>query len=227
MEPQHQPRAHSEKKTTPSVNSIDGNDLGKYQKFVLGSGLIFFVTLLVYIPAMQGGFIWDDDRYVTENPTLKSVEGLTQTWLKPSANPQYYPLVFTSFWLEYRLWGPNPTGYHVFNVLLHALNALLLWLLLNQLQVPGAWFAAMFFALHPVQVESVAWVSERKNVLSGLFYFGSAVCLFRFFGIDGEAEDQTKKWFWYVLGFVLFLAALLSKTVTSSLPAAMATARSM
>jgi tetratricopeptide (TPR) repeat protein len=195
--------------------------LGKYQRLVLGAGLILLATLLVYIPAMQSGFIWDDDRYVTENPTLRSLEGLTHTWLKPSSNPQYYPLVFTSFWLEYRLWGLNPAGYHVVNVLLHALNALLLWLLFKRLKVPGGWFAAMLFALHPVQVESVAWVTERKNVLSALFYFSSAFCLFRFFGINGEAEDQPHKWSWYALGFLLFLFALLSKTVACSLPAAM------
>jgi hypothetical protein len=89
-------------------------------------GLLILVTLTAYIPAMQGGFVWDDDDYVTNNLTLRSLHGLGQVWLNPSATPQYYQLVFSSFWLEYTLWGLNPTGYHVVNVLLHAFSALLL-----------------------------------------------------------------------------------------------------
>ena len=104
------------------------------------------------------------------------------------------------------------------NVLLHALSALLLWRLLQCLNVPGAWLAAAVFALHPVQVESVAWVTERKNVLSAFFYLGSMFCLFRFFGLAGEKEDESGLR-WYVSG--LLACALLSKTVTCTLPAAM------
>jgi Flp pilus assembly protein TadD len=169
---------------------------------------------------MQGGFVWDDDDYVTENPTLRSLHGLRQIWLNPRSTPQYYPLVFSSFWLEYKFWGVRPTGYHVVNVLLHALNALLLWRLLQFLNVPGAWLAAAVFVLHPVQVESVAWVTERKNVLSAFFYLGSMFCLFRFFGLAGEKEDKSGLR-WYVSGLLLFACALLSKTVTCTLPAAM------
>ncbi|MEJ2431379.1 MAG: hypothetical protein P8075_21060 [Deltaproteobacteria bacterium] len=153
------------------------------------TGLLLFLTLLAYVPAMQGGFIWDDDSYVTENQTLRSLEGLEKIWVQPNSTPQYYPLVFSSFWLEYKLWGLNPTGYHLVNILLHALSALLLYRLLVYLNVPGAWLAAAVFALHPVHVESVAWVAERKNVLSGFFYFSSAFCLFRFFGLAGEGAS--------------------------------------
>jgi tetratricopeptide (TPR) repeat protein len=184
------------------------------------AGLLILITLTAYIPAMQGGFVWDDDSYVTENPTLKSLHGLRQIWLNPSSTPQYYPLVFSSFWLEYKLWGLNQTGYHVVNVLLHALSALLLWRLLQWFNVPGAWLAAAVFALHPVHVESVAWVTERKNVLSAFFYLGSMFCLFRFFGLAGEKEDKSDLR-WYVSGLLLFACALLSKTVTCTLPAAM------
>jgi len=184
------------------------------------AGLLILITLTAYIPAMQGGFVWDDDDYVTENSTLRSSHGLRQIWLNPSSTPQYYPLVFSSFWLEYKLWGLNPTGYHVVNVLLHAFSALLLWRLLQCLNVPGAWLAAAVFALHPVQVESVAWVTERKNVLSAFFYLGSMFCLFRFFGLAGEKEDESGLR-WYVSGLLLFTCALLSKTVTCTLPAAM------
>jgi tetratricopeptide (TPR) repeat protein len=184
------------------------------------TGLLLFLTLLAYVPAMQGGFIWDDDSYVTENQTLRSLEGLEKIWVQPNSTPQYYPLVFSSFWLEYKLWGLNPTGYHLVNILLHALSALLLYRLLVYLNVPGAWLAAAVFALHPVHVESVAWVAERKNVLSGFFYFSSAFCLFRFFGLAGEGEKKSNLW-WYAAGLLLFACALLSKTVTSTLPAAM------
>jgi protein O-mannosyl-transferase len=131
--------------------------------------LLVVAVLIAYLPALQGGYIWDDNRYVTENPILPQPDGLAAIWTDPGATIQYYPMVFTTFWLEYRLWGLNPLGYHATNILLHALSALLLWAILRRLAVPGAWLAAALFALHPVHVESVAWVTERKNVLSGLF----------------------------------------------------------
>jgi len=137
--------------------------------------LLLFITLTCYEPAMQGGFIWDDDRYVTENPVLTSTDGLARIWLELGSTIQYYPMVFTSFWVEYRLWGLNPTGFHVVNVLLHALGAVLLWRVLRLLKVPCAWMAAAVFAVHPVHVESVAWITERKNVLSGVFYLSSVL----------------------------------------------------
>jgi len=184
------------------------------------AGLLLALTVLAYVPAMQAGFVWDDDSYVSENPTLRSVDGLGLIWLDPDSSPQYYPLVFSSFWLEYQLWGPVPTGYHVVNVLLHALSALLLWCLLRQLGLPGAWLVAAVFALHPVHVESVAWVTERKNVLSTVFYLGSAIGLLRYFGLAGASESGRSRSRWYIVGLLLFVGALLSKTVTASLPAA-------
>ena len=139
-------------------------------------GLIFVVVVVSYVPALRGGFIWDDQDYVTENMTLRSRAGLRAIWLEVGAVPQYYPLVHTTYWLEYHLWGLRPFGYHLVNVLLHAANAGLLYLVLRRLGVRGAYFAAFVFALHPVHVESVAWISERKNVLSGAFYLGSVAC---------------------------------------------------
>ena len=171
------------------------------------------MTAGAYIPAMNGGFIWDDDDYVQDNLTLRSLEGLGQIWFQPGATRQYYPLVHTTYWLEYRLWGLNPTGYHVVNVILHALSAVLVWRLLIRLKVPGAWAAAALFALHPVHVESVAWITERKNTLSGAFYLSAAWAYLRY------EEARSPRLYWAAL--LLFAAALLSKTVTCTLPAAL------
>ncbi|MAX26494.1 MAG: hypothetical protein CMJ19_18530 [Phycisphaeraceae bacterium] len=177
--------------------------------------LLIALTLLAYIPVLQCGYIWDDDYYVTQNPTLTSFDGLVDIWFSPRSIPQYYPMVHTTFWLEYRAWGLHPTGYHVVNVLLHIGSCLLLWRLLIKLRMPRywAWIAAGIFALHPVQVESVAWITERKNVLSCLFYLSAAHLYLRF--------DQSRHWRHWLLAFGLFVLALLSKTVVLTLPAAM------
>ncbi len=183
--------------------------------------LLVVAVLIAYLPALQGGYIWDDNRYVTENPVLPRPDGLAAIWTDPGATIQYYPMVFTTFWLEYRLWGLNPLGYHATNILLHALSALLLWAILRRLAVPGAWLAAALFALHPVHVESVAWVTERKNVLSGLFYLAALLTWLR---VAPPAPSPGRRWGgrrWgaYALTLLLFLLALFSKTVTCSLPA--------
>jgi len=130
-------------------------------------GLALLAAVVVsYLPVRNAGFVWNDHTYVTENPTLDGLPGLARIWTEPTSNEQYYPLVFTTYWFEKRLWGLHPLGYHVVNVLLHAGAALLLWRFLRRLGLPGAWLAAAAFALHPVCVESVAWVTERKNTLS-------------------------------------------------------------
>jgi tetratricopeptide (TPR) repeat protein len=199
-------------------------DTGSKTPYVVGAfsaAVIVLLTVIAYIPAIESGFVWDDNKYVTENVTLNSLSGLAQIWLEPRSSPQYYPLVFTSFWVEYRLWGLDPLGYHAVNVLLQALNALLLWVALKRLRVPGAWLAAAIFAVHPVHVESVAWVTERKNLLSGLFYLASALCLLPFFRLDDHEVPAPVRRRWYGLALVLFMCALLSKTVTCSLPVAM------
>ena len=186
---------------------------------------ILALTVLAYLPAISGGYIWDDDVYVTHNPTLNSLIGLGKIWTDPTVLPQYYPLVFTSFWIEHHLWQLHPLGYHVVNVLLHALNAILLGLVLRRLRIAGAWLAAAIFALHPVHVESVAWITERKNVLSGTLYLSALLAYLRFDEIDAAAEGERSRqdprpWRIYWLAFGLYLGALLSKTVTCSLPAA-------
>jgi tetratricopeptide (TPR) repeat protein len=189
--------------------------------------------MAAYVPAINGGFIWDDDAYVTENETLKSLEGLYRIWFEIGAVPQYYPMVHTTFWLEYHLWGLDPLGYHLVNVILHWLNAVALWMVLTRLSVPGAWLVAAVFALHPVHVESVAWITERKNVLSGFFYLAALLSYVRYLGLGGDDADshfssgpdvaESKAtgdpWRFYVLALFFYLCALLSKTVTCTLPA--------
>ncbi len=198
----------------------------------LGAAVIVAATFCAYAPALRGEFVWDDDYHVSRNALLRSWAGLQRIWfdVMPSPSryplPQYYPMTHTSFWIEYRLWGLGPTGYHVTNVLLHAASALLIWLILRKLALPGAWLAAAVFAVHPINVESVAWIAERKNVLSAFFFFASLYVYLRwadvipppekpseYFALPAERERV------YALAAALFVFALLSKTVTASLPA--------
>jgi tetratricopeptide (TPR) repeat protein len=185
--------------------------------------LLAGITVLLYLPVTQYGFIWDDEHYVQYNQTLHDFEGLVAIWTDTSATPQYYPLIHTSYWLEYQLWGLDPRGYHTVNILLHALAAVLLWRTLRLLELPGAWIAAAVFAVHPVNVESVAWITERKNVLALCFYLGAAFFYLRYaLGSCGEEEKAKKKAggpLDYVVALLLFVAAMFSKTIACSLPA--------
>jgi hypothetical protein len=180
--------------------------------------LLFLLVCVAYLPALSAGFIWDDNDNVTQSPALRSLEGLWQIWFKPGSTQQYYPLVHSSFWLEYHLYGLHPFGYHLVNVLCFAIAALLLWRVLLRLEIPGAWLGAAIFALHPVQVESVAWITERKNVLSAVFFFASALGYWRFWTLREVGSAGRFAWRFYVGSLVLFVAALLSKTATCPLP---------
>jgi tetratricopeptide (TPR) repeat protein len=192
-----------------------------WKRLAPAAGLLL-LTAVAYLPAMRGAFVWDDDDYLAKNEALRTSDGLRRIWLDPNASPQFYPLVFTSFWAEYRLWGLNPAGFHIVNILLHGVNAILLWLVLRRLGVPGAWLAAALWALHPVNVESVAWVQERKNVLSGLFYFAAVLAYFHFSPPrPAEQPARVNRWTCYALALVLGVCALLSKTATCTLPAAL------
>lgn len=191
-----------------------------------GAAVVLLMLAAAYLPAMRGGYIWDDDAYVTDNACLKNLAGLRRIWTEIGATPQYYPLVHTTFWVEHQLWGLRPLGYHVTNVMLHALTALLLWRILRRLDVPGAGLAAAIFALHPVHVESVAWITERKNTLSGLLYMLALWSYLRFTPLvepsdadEGSRVQLRHRWRFYVLALLFFVGALLSKTVTCTLPA--------
>jgi len=183
---------------------------------------LFAITFIAYLPAIGAGYIWDDDDYVTENETLRSMEGLYQIWFDPSATPQYYPLVHTSYWIEYRFWQLHPLGYHVVNILLHALNAFLLYWILRYLRMPGAIFAAALYAVHPVNVESVAWITERKNVLAVLMFSLTTLAWFRFLPIQSSEQENQEppNYAYYGLAILAFIGALFSKTVTCMWPVA-------
>lgn len=186
----------------------------------LGGYFLFLVTFLVYFPSINGDFIWDDEQYIKYNPLLASTEGLRQIWFNLKANSQYYPLTFTTFWIEFQLWGLWTGGYHIVNIVLHGFNAILLWLLCSRLGIPGAWFAATVFAIHPVHVDSVAQISERKNVLSLLFYLSSLLMYVRFANlVHPRSEERYRSWVLYSAAVFFFICALLSKTTACSLPA--------
>jgi tetratricopeptide (TPR) repeat protein len=175
-------------------------------------GLILLATLVAYLPALRGAVLWDDDANLTK-PELQSAAGLYQIWAVPGATQQYYPLLHTAFWIEHKLWGDATIGYHLVNVFWHMLSVVLVYLILTQLKIPGALFAAAIFTLHPVMVESVAWITEQKNTLSGVFYLGAMLAYLCF--------DDSRKPAQYVLTMLLFTLALLGKTSTVTLPAAL------
>ena len=127
--------------------------------------VLLAATLVAYYPAWHGGVLWDDNAHLTR-PDLQSTAGLWRIWFHIGATQQYYPVTHSAFWFMHRLWGEATLGYHLVNIALHASSAWLLAVLLRRLAIPGAFLAAVLFALHPVQVESVAWMTELKNTLS-------------------------------------------------------------
>jgi tetratricopeptide (TPR) repeat protein len=191
------------------------------------AALVVGATILAYLPSLSGGFIWNDADYVTA-PALRSLSGLARIWTQPGATQQYYPLLHSAFWVQHRFWGDNPLGYHIVTLLFHAASAVLFALVLRRLLDGGyasprpspsrrhagaEWLAALVFALHPVHVESVAWISEQKNTLSLAFYLGAALVYLDF--------DRTRRPRAYFAALALFILSLLLKTVTATLPAAL------
>jgi Flp pilus assembly protein TadD len=172
--------------------------------------LLLAATLLAYRPAWSGQPVWDDAAHMTK-PALRSAAGLVSIWTQLGATQQYYPVMHTVFWLEHHLWGGSTVGYHLLNILLHVLSALLLLKIVRRLDIPGAWLAAGMFALHPVMVESVAWITELKNTLSGALFFGAALAYLEF-----DSKRRPKP---YAVALGLFLFGLLTKTVIGTLPA--------
>lgn len=188
------------------------------------------VVLVAYLPAIRGGFVWDDDSWTTKMAgLLRDVSGLRAIWFRPTAMQQYYPVTGTSFWIDFHLWGFQPLPYHLENVLLHAASAVLVWRLLRRLKVGGSWTAGALFGLHPLMVESAAWITERKNVLSVVLFL-AAFRAYAAFDDDwrpyGPGDSRApsgiarrRRVGAYLLALLLFLCALLAKTVACTFPA--------
>ena len=173
------------------------------------------LILIVYSPVYNAGFVWDD-KAVYENPHILSWTGISNIWCYPASmipyEIHYWPLTHSSFWLENKIWGQDPGGYHRTNVLLHLLNTLLLWWFLTRIQLPWAWIAALIFGLHPVHAEPVCWILGRKDLLSFFFYLISVFSYYRFMTNRKRRE--------ILFSFIFFCLALLCKSIAVTLPGA-------
>jgi protein O-mannosyl-transferase len=164
---------------------------------------------VAYWPSLRGPFLWDDDAYLTQNRLVTQTGQLAHIWFSTEPT-DYYPVTFTAFRWQWLCWGANPTGYRVINILLHAMNALLVWRIASSLEIRGAWLAGLLFALHPVNVATVAWIAELKNILSFSFAALTVLAWLRF--------DETRCLGWYAAALALFVLALLSKSAVAPLP---------
>lgn len=179
--------------------------------------LLFALTLAAYAPAMlHGSFLWDDNEYITGNSFIKRFDGLYDIWFSPRLLPQYYPLAFSMYFVEYKLWGETAQGYVIVNVLLHLASACMVYKLLKKLNLPGALLGAALFAVHPLAIESVAWIAERKNTLSMFFSLASILA---YPGLTpGEKITPGKYKKQIVIATLLFLLALLGKPAAVVVP---------
>jgi tetratricopeptide (TPR) repeat protein len=166
------------------------------------------LVLVVFWPVLGHGFIWDDDQHVTANPAILGAAGLREIWTTPAGG--YFPLVLTSFWIQHALWGFQPAGYHAVTLACHAISAILLWRVLAALEIPGAALGAALWAVHPVQVESVAWIAELKNTQSAVFFLLAILWFLR----EGRLS--------YLASLACAVLALLSKSSTAPLPIVLA-----
>jgi tetratricopeptide (TPR) repeat protein len=205
---------------TRSLGRIDNRPS---PSFVAGSVFLVTAIFIAYLPALHGGPVWDDDYMLTANPVMSDPHALWRIFFDLSANKIYYPLTLATLWIESRFFGfANLTGYHVVNTLLHGFNAILLWRLLRRLDVRGAFAIAAIWGLHPTAVESVAWITEHKNTLSGLFYLLSIGALLRYYGAiaDDSGNAIHHRGRWYLAALLAFAAALAAKSTAVTLPAA-------
>ena len=184
------------------------------EAFLVGL-LIALAVFVTYLPALYGGFIWDDNDHLTENPCIVGPLGFKGIWTSSAA--VYYPLVLTSFWMEHVLWGLHPLPYHLINIVMHAACVVLLWRVLQSLNVPGAWLGAVFWGLHPVQVESVAWITEMKNTQSCFFFLLSVLFSLRWRNAATNVGDRQHEWH-YASALLCAALAILSKASTVMLP---------
>ncbi|MCA9271315.1 MAG: glycosyltransferase family 39 protein, partial [Planctomycetales bacterium] len=171
--------------------------------------LIAAAAVVTYVPAMSGKFIWDDRQFIVDHPDVAQADGIWHIWLAPSEG-HYRPLTNTLFWVQRRIWGENPRGYHLATIALHAIGCLLVWRLAERLKLPGGFLAGLLFAVHPVNVASVAWAVEQKNTLSLIFYLLALSAFVRF--IDTRARRP------WAQSLAFYVLALLAKTSVVMLP---------
>jgi tetratricopeptide (TPR) repeat protein len=193
---------------TPPVDDVPGL-FGVRIPAWAGLLVIAALTIAAYWQALGGETLWDDTSHIPQGE-MRTLDGLSRIWFDLGSTQQYYPVLFSWFWVQQRLWGEHMLGYHLVNLLLHIGAACLVYAVLQKLRIPSGLLAASIFALHPVHVESVAWISEQKNTLSAVFYLGAMLAYLHF--------DESRSPSTYALALVLFVIALLSKTVTVTLP---------
>jgi tetratricopeptide (TPR) repeat protein len=202
--------------------------------WAVGAALIVLIALIAYFPSLSNGFVADDDVLLTSNNIVKNSDGLRRFWCSVEAI-DYWPVTNTTFWIEWRMWGMNSTGYHVSNLILHMAETLLIWIILRKLSIPGAFLAALIFAVHPVNVESVAWISQRKNLTAMLFFLLSILWYLKYVKHDprptsGRCPVAAKQstahcppstahnLHWYWLSLAAFVLAMLGKGSAAVLP---------
>jgi tetratricopeptide (TPR) repeat protein len=166
------------------------------------AAVIVLAAVLAYLPALRGDFVFDDSILLIEQQLIHAADGLWRIWFTAEAC-DYYPVTWTVCWLQWQLWGPHPLGYHIVNILLHAVNAVLVFQVLKRLEIRGAWLAGLLFAVHPVNVAAVAWISEQKTTLAMLFFLATVLSFLRF--------ERNQRWGWYFLSVGCYLLSLLAK----------------
>lgn len=204
----------------PATSVFSAQRLGLWA----GVALIVIASFIAYFPSINGGFIWDDDGLLTENNIIKATNGLYRFWC--STEPfDYWPLTNTSLWMEWRMWEMYPAGYHVSNLIMHIIESLLIWVILRKMSIPGAFLAAVIFVVHPVNVESVAWISQRKNTMAMLFILLSILWYLKHISswhtpcavaARGACGVLYGRWYW--LSLLAFVLALLGKGSVAILP---------
>ena len=226
--PRHKKNRSAARKAAPQPAAAWSSSMDR-----VGLALVLLTTLVIYWPALHGGLVWDDDANVTR-PDLQSLSGLYRIWFDPAAtaaDAQYYPVVHTAFWIEHKLWGDAYVGFHLVNVFWHSIAVLLVYSIVNRLQIPGALLAAAIFAVHPVMVESVAWMTEQKNTLSTVLYLSAMLAYLKWSATSNATQppappqvnpvDNSIRPWQYALSITLFALALLAKTATVTFPVAL------
>ncbi len=214
-----------------SPAELPANELPSRRRALTAVAVLLLIgaAFVIYQPCFKGGLILDDDIYFTATGLLPAPNGLQRIWFSRE-QPEYYPINYTVLWLQWRLWGLNTAGYHVVNVLLHISVALLLWRLLQRLSIPGAYLAALLFTVHPVNVESVAWIFQIRGLLAMAFAILSILCYLNATPDDLSEQVNSsdvlprhsfapfKLAAWYCASLLIFLLAMLSKGSVAILP---------